>query len=192
MKNKLLLLLVAVVVLASLALVACGEVPPAMGFVSPGKTVYYVGESLDLAGGKVYGDEMADVQLTTAMLDAASYDMTKAGSYTVTGSYQGFDFSFKITVNALPASTAFVSPAQTTYYAGDTLNLAGASVTVGTTKYDLTADMLDAASYDMATAGNYTVTGTCQGVAFSFDITVNAILPQTAFFSCFNRKQAEF
>ena len=173
MKNKLLLLLVAVVVLASLALVACGEVPPAMGFVSPGKTVYYVGESLDLTGGKVYGDEMADVQLTTAMLDAASYDMTKAGSYTVTGSYQGFDFSFKITVNALPASTAFVSPAQTTYYVGDAINLTGASVTVGTTKYDLTADMLDSTSYDMATAGNYTVTGSYQGVNFEFAITVS-------------------
>ena len=184
MKNKVILLLVAVVVLASLALVGCGEVPPAMGFVSPGKTVYYVGETLDLTGGKVYGDQMADVALTTSMLDASSYDMATAGNYTVKGSYQGFDFSFAITVNALPASTAFVSPAQTSYYVGDTLNLAGASVTIDATNHDITADMLDATSYDMATAGNYTVTGSCNGVAFSFSITV-ASLPtsDTAFVS---------
>ena len=186
MKKKLLLLLVAVVVLASLALVACGEVPPAMSFVAPGQTQYYVGDTLNLTGGKVvvYGETEQEVSLTTAMLDATTVpDFATAGTFTVKGNYQDFAFSFNITVNALPASTAFVSPAQTNYYVGDALNLAGASVTVGTTKYDLTADMLDAASYDMATAGNYTVTGTCQGVAFSFDITVNAILPQKAFVS---------
>ncbi|MBO5866460.1 MAG: bacterial Ig-like domain-containing protein, partial [Clostridia bacterium] len=94
-----------------------------------------------------------------------------------------FDFSFAITVQALPSSTAFVSPAQTTYYAGDAINLTGASVTVGGTKYDITADMLDAASYDMATAGNYTVTGTCHGVEFSFAITVQALPSTTAFVS---------
>ena len=146
MKNKVILLLVAVVVLASLALVGCGQVPAAVGFVSPAKTTYYVGDALDLTGGKVYGDEMADVQLTTSMLDATSYNMAVAGDYTVKGSYNDFEFTFNITVNALPTSYGFVAPGQTTYYVGDSLNLAGGKVTVygdTTQNVDLTAEMLD-------------------------------------------------
>lgn len=175
MKNKVILLLVAVVVLASLALVGCGEVPPAMGFVSPGKTVYYVGETLDLTGGKVYGDQMADVALTTSMLDATSYNMAAAGTYTVKGSYQDFNFTFAITVNALPSESAFVSPAKKVYALGEKLLLDGATVTVDGATTAVTADMLDASTLpNFDKAGDYTVAGSYQGVDFAFDVTVYA------------------
>ena len=187
MKNKLILLLVAVVVLASIALVGCGQVPPAVGFVSPAKTTYYVGDTLDLTGGKVYGDEMADVQLTTSMLDATSYNMAVAGDYTVKGSYNDFEFTFNITVNALPTSYGFVAPGQTTYYVGDSLNLAGGKVTVygeTTQNVDLTVEMLDAATIPtFEAAGTYTIAGSYQGFAFTFDVTVNALASETKFVS---------
>lgn len=175
MKNKLILLLVAVVVVASLALVGCGEVPPAVGFVSPAKTTYYVGEALDLTGAKIYGEEIADVQLTTSMLDASSYNMAVAGNYTVKGSYNDFEFTFNITVSELPSSTKFVSPAKKAYALGEKLLLDGATVTVDGSTVNVTADMLDATTLpNFNQVGDYTVKGSYQGFDFAFGVKVYA------------------
>jgi len=191
MKNKLLLLLVAVVVFASLAFVACGEVPPAMAFVAPAQTTYYVGDTLNLTGAKVTvyqkdGDVVHNV--TTDMLDATTLpNFNTPGKYTVKGAYQDLAFSFEVEVLALPTSYGFVAPAQTTYYVGNTLNLQGGKVVAygaTTNEIPLTTDMLDATtlpSFD--TAGTYTVAGTYQGFAFTFEVEVLALPTSTSFVS---------
>jgi len=178
MKNKVILLLVAVVVLASLALVACGEVPPAMAFVAPAQTTYYVGDTLDLTGAKVTvyqkdGDVVHNV--TTDMLEAATLpNFNTPGKYTVKGNYQDLAFSFEVEVLPLPTSKYFVSPARKTYPLGyNKLNLEGCTVTVEGTTVDVTTDMLDATTLpNFLQVGNYTVKGAYQAFEFSFVINV--------------------
>ena len=178
MKNKVILLLVAVVVLASLALVGCGEVPPAMAFVAPAQTTYYVGDTLDLTGAKVtVYQEDGDVvhNVTTDMLDATTLpNFNTPGKYTVKGAYQDFVFSFEVEVLPLPTSKYFVSPARKTYPLGyNKFNLEGSTVTVEGTTVDVTTDMLDATTLpNFLQVGNYTVKGAYQGFEFSFVINV--------------------
>ncbi len=72
-------------------------------FVSPTKVAYFVGDELDLRGAKVvysydYGNP-EEVAVTPGMLDATTLpNMNQSGEYTVKGSYNGFEFSFVITV----------------------------------------------------------------------------------------------
>jgi hypothetical protein len=72
-------------------------------FVSPSKVAYFVGDDLDLSGAKIvnyydYGTPN-EVAVTLDMLDASSLpNMDQAGEYTVKGSYNGFEFSFVVTV----------------------------------------------------------------------------------------------
>ncbi len=81
-------------------------------FVSPTKVAYFVGDELDLRGAKVvysydYGNP-EEVAVTPGMLDATTLpNMNQSGEYTVKGSYNGFEFSFVITVTdkTLPSVT---------------------------------------------------------------------------------------
>ncbi len=105
MKTKctIILLLVLVLLVASVLLVACGKQPPNIFFVDPAKTCYIVGEQLDLTGSQIvteYNDGTKDVvDLSKEMLDATTLpSMAVAGEYVIKGSYNQFDFSFKITV----------------------------------------------------------------------------------------------
>ena len=116
MKKKLLLLLVAVCVLSTLALAACGEAP-SISFVAPTKLHYEVGETLDLTGAKLVtynADGTQDAQdVTTAMLDQSTLpNFAQSGEYTVKGSVENFDFSFKVTVHSVDPTVAFVSQQQ--------------------------------------------------------------------------------
>jgi len=82
---------------------------PAVAFVAPSKLVYFVGEALDLSGAKVVYqyNHSQDVEfaITTDMLTADTLpNMSIAGTYTVSGSYQGFSFSFAVTVSAVEAT----------------------------------------------------------------------------------------
>ena len=177
MKKTLLFLLIATLVLSTVALVACGEAP-SISFVAPTNVEYMVGDTLDLAGGKLvtyFADGTTEEQaLTNAMLDATTLpNMDQAGTYTVKGSVENFDFSFQITVHANPDVVAFVSPAKLDYKAGETMDLTGASITINGTKYDITADMLDATTLpNMSTEGDYLVKGSKNGKNFSFTVSV--------------------
>ena len=150
---------------------------PTYSFVAPTKLTYLVGETLDLAGAQVLVDG-TPVAVTTEMLDAATIpNFETAGNYTVTGSYQGYAFSFDVTVEAPYVPTySFVAPTKLSYNVGETLDLTGAQVLVDETPVAVTVDMLDSTSYNMATAGTYTVTGSYNGYAFSFEITVQNLV----------------
>lgn len=176
MKKKLLLLLVAVCVVSTLALAACGEAP-SISFVEPTKLHYQVGETLDLTGAKLVTYNADGTQeskdVTTAMLDATTLpNFAQSGEYTVKGSVENFDFSFKVTVYEHLQTTAFVSPVKCNYWAGEKLDLSGGYVKLGDTKYDLTMDMLDSTTYDMSAAGTYTVKGSKGALNFEFAVNV--------------------
>lgn|GEM_PF-2796011 len=72
-------------------------------FVVPQQTIYYVNDTLNLTGGKIivkydFGSNTL-VDLTLEMLDQESLpDFSQAGKYVVTGSYEGYEFSFEIEV----------------------------------------------------------------------------------------------
>ncbi len=178
MRKTAIVLLVAVVVLASFALVACGQLPPSVAFVSPAKTTYYVGETLDLTGSTVTvyeadGDVVNNV--TMDMLDASTLpNMSTPGTYTVKGSYNEFEFSFSVEVKEIPASKYFVSPAKKVYPLGtNKLDLTGASVNIDGTTVEVTADMLDPSTLpNFNVAGDYNVKVTYQGNEFTFAVKV--------------------
>lgn len=72
---------------------------------NPSKLAYIVGDEFDLSGGKIvytydYGNNR-EVALSENMLDSNTIpSMDVAGEYTVKGSYEGFDFSFNVTVTS--------------------------------------------------------------------------------------------
>ena len=81
--------------------ILCGnKTVTSIAVTAPTKTTYFVGEDLDLTGGKItvsydYG-EPVEIDLTSAMIDG--YDKTKAGKQTITVSYEGFTDTFEVTV----------------------------------------------------------------------------------------------
>ncbi len=181
MKKTILLLLVVVLSLSLVALAACGEPETSISFVQPTKVDYMVGETLDLSGAQLVtydaeGNELSQEDITMAMLDASTIPtFAQAGEFTIKGSVENFDFLFKVTVHADGPTVALVTPAKTTYFVGEELSLAGGSITIGTTKHDLTNDMLQATTLpNMAVEGIYTVKGSKDGVNFQFDVVVTA------------------
>lgn len=151
----------------------------------PTKTTYTVGDTLDITGLVVtatYSDETtAPVTVTSAML--SGHNMSAAGTYTVTVTYEGKTATFGITVNAASAKTlssiaVTTNPTKTAYNVGDTIDLAGLKLTAtysdGTTA-DITVTTAMLSGYDMTTAGTKTVTITHEGKTATFKITVKAV-----------------
>ncbi|MCR4780444.1 MAG: bacterial Ig-like domain-containing protein [Ruminiclostridium sp.] len=149
----------------------------------PAKTTYFVGEELDLTGGKItvsydYGSPV-EAELKAAKIEG--YDKTKAGTQTLTVTYLGFTDKFDVTVKKPAAVTlTLTAPKKTTYYVGEELDLTGGKITV---KYeygspatlDLTSEMIE--GYDKNTAGTQTVTVKYEGLKATFDVTVkNAVV----------------
>ena len=72
-------------------------------FIQPEKLIYQLGDEFDLTGGKViikynFGPDK-EVELTLEMLDQETLpSMNEAGEYTITGTYEGFTFTFTIEV----------------------------------------------------------------------------------------------
>jgi len=165
--------------------VVVAEDVPTASFVAPTKTSYIAGDKLDLLGGKIVltykNKAKQEYSLTSSMLTNTP-DMGLVGTQTINVSYLGNNFSFDITIAEDVASIAFTNPSTTGYVAGDELSLAGAKLTYTYTNKDtqvvaITADMLDATSYDMQTAGTYTVKGSYLGYSFSFEVVVAEDVP---------------
>lgn len=82
--------------------------------INPRKLAYVVGDEFDLTGGKIvytydYGDNK-EVDLSEDMLNSSTLpNMDVGGEYTVIGSYEGFDFSFYVTVTSKKVSLVELS-----------------------------------------------------------------------------------
>ncbi|MCL1874040.1 MAG: bacterial Ig-like domain-containing protein [Clostridiales bacterium] len=157
----------------------------------PAKTVYFVGETLDLAGLVVtatYNDTSAKAVTGYTTTPAAGSALNTAGTQTVTVSYtEGVvtrTTSFTVTVNdvVLDKIEVTTQPAKTVYFIGENLDLAGLVVTA--TYNDTSAKAVTgytttpAAGSALNTAGTQTVTVSyTEGVVTrttSFTVTVNA------------------
>ena len=158
-------------------------------FTAPTVNQYLLNNPINLTGATITRSydikEDEVIPVTVDMLDATSYNMAQAGTYTVTGSYDGFAFSFEIQVTAQAiASIAMASnPTKTTYTHRDglaTLDLTGGKVRVnysdGTYEdFDLDASMLPPTDENWAIGTvNYTVT------YFGFETTLAITYQNTA------------
>ena len=83
--------------------VVCNASITGISVTAPSKTSYFVGEDIDLTGGKItvsynYGDPV-ELDLTPAMI--SGFDSTTPGTKTITVSYEGFTDTFEVTVRGL-------------------------------------------------------------------------------------------
>lgn len=151
--------------------------PTVSSIAVSGTTEYTVGDELDLTVTATYSDgTTADVTDNAVLSD---YDMSTAGTYTVTATYGEMTATVDITVKAaviLSSIAITTQPTKVEYTVGDTLDTTGMVVTA--TYSDGSTDEISEEEYtvsdvEMSTSGTKTVTVTYEGLTATFDITVN-------------------
>jgi hypothetical protein len=187
-KSVMTALLVTILIGATLG---CSEVSPdkpslqSIAVTSPPtKTVYTVGEALDISGIKVTGTYAGGTTKTEPVGESniSEYNKDATGEQTVTVTVSGKTATFTVTVNA-PESNAVLqsiaitgSPTKTAYVRGDELDLSGLMVTGtyddGTTKPE-TVSLADISGYNKEATGEQTLTVTVGGKTATFTVTVN-------------------
>ena len=152
--------------------------------IAPTKTNYKYGENLNLAGGtvKIHMEDgtIKTVPLTDKMV--TGYDKTKPGQQMLKVTYTSEDNKkyegyFKVTVGEdYIKDTKFVAPTKKEYRIGDTIDLAGGSITevyasgkLGN-KYELTNSMIS--GFDSTTPGTKQITVTFNNKKYNYSITV--------------------
>ena len=152
--------------------------------IAPTKTNYKYGENLNLAGGtvKIHMEDgtIKTVPLTDKMV--TGYDKTKPGQQMLKVTYTSEDNKkyegyFKVTVGEdYIKDTKFVAPTKKQYRIGDTIDLAGGSITevyasgkLGN-KYELTNSMIS--GFDSTTPGTKQITVTFNNKKYNYSITV--------------------
>ena len=152
--------------------------------IAPTKTNYKYGENLNLAGGtvKIHMEDgtIKTVPITDKMV--TGYDKTKPGQQMLKVTYTSEDNKkyegyFKVTVGEdYIKDTKFVAPTKKEYRIGDTIDLAGGSITevyasgkLGN-KYELTNSMIS--GFDSTTPGTKQITVTFNNKKYNYSITV--------------------
>ena len=152
--------------------------------IAPTKTNYKYGENLNLAGGtvKIHMEDgtIKTIQLTNNMV--TGYDKTKPGQQMLKVTYTSEDNKkyegyFKVTVGEdYIKDTKFVAPTKKEYRIGDTIDLAGGSITevyasgkLGN-KYELTNSMIS--GFDSTTPGTKQITVTFNNKTYKYNVTV--------------------
>lgn len=144
----------------------------------PTKTDYMIGESLDTQGMTVTA-VYADGTTKTAALENVEISpsrFTKAGTQTVTVTYEGQTAAFEVNVTMEESISIESSPDKTAYIPGETLDLTGLKVVYTAsdgTRTDVTSDCsslpADGAELDET---DLSVTVTYNSLSAAFDITV--------------------
>ncbi|MBQ3865775.1 MAG: leucine-rich repeat protein [Clostridia bacterium] len=149
-----------------------------IGFYStPAKTEYEVGERLDLSGMRLkrnYNDGSSD-ELTEGYA-VSGFDSTKAGSKTVTVSYEGKTATFTVTVNKRLAGIGINTPPDKTEYApGDAFDQTGLAVDL--IYNDFSVSVVDfgftLTGFDSETVGRKTIRVSYAGFTATFEVTVH-------------------
>ena len=152
--------------------------------IAPTKTNYKYGENLNLACGtvKIHMEDgtIKTVPITDKMV--TGYDKTKPGQQMLKVTYTSEDNKkyegyFKVTVGEdYIKDTKFVAPTKKEYRIGDTIDLAGGSITevyasgkLGN-KYELTNSMIS--GFDSTTPGTKQITVTFNNKKYNYSITV--------------------
>ena len=148
---------------------------------APDKTSYFYGEILDMTGlSLLYTDEFGDA-ITVTEGYVCDLDMASAlGTQTVTVTYENLTVTFDVTVEPLePTLTLLTMPDQTTYAAGETLDMTGltlgytdeyGALTVITEGFVCTPETFRA-------LGLQTVTVSYGALSVTFDVTVEPLEP---------------
>lgn len=153
-----------------------------------GTSEYYVGDELDLTVTAAYSD--APTKDITAEVELTGYDMSTAGTYTVTASYENLTATYDITVNAVQLADIQITtePTKLTYNVGEELDTTGMVVTADYNN-GKTAEVTDytVAEVDMSAAGTKVVTvsyteGEVTKTA-TFEITVNENVKEVSYFT---------
>ena len=147
----------------------------------PGKTAYYVGDTLNTAGLTLklsYSDGSS--QTVTSGFTCNPTKLDTAGTQKITVSYNGKTAAFDVSVSKVEVSKVAVKskPADTSYILGEPLNTDGLSLTVtynnGTTKTVTSGFTCSPTTF--SAAGEQTVTVSYEGKTATFTVTVLEIL----------------
>lgn len=145
----------------------------------PNKSVYFVGEDIDLRGLELTATYSAGPAVTVY----EGYELRRethlgtAGEITVTVRYMGFDTTFTVTVKEVkPESVEFVAPSKTVYSVGDKFDGAGAAFRVkyndGSSK--TVTEGITFSGFSSDTEGEKTVTAKWGDYTRTFKVTVKA------------------
>lgn len=158
---------------------------PVTGFVltPPQKTSYIQGQALDLTGGSIQQTFNNDISVSVPMnytgVSVQGYDSQTVGSQQVTVSYlgQSANFEAQVAAKAITGLTVSKQPTNTTYIAGNNIDLTGGVLTAsyndGTTQdIPMTDAGVAATGYDASQLGNQTVTFSYGGATTTLTVTV--------------------
>jgi len=143
----------------------------------PGKTEYWVGETLNTTGltlTATYSD--GSTQEIAEGFTVTGFDSATAGEKTVTVTYEGFTATFTVIVKepTITGITVKTQPAKTEYWVGESLDTTGLTLTAtysdGSTQ-EIT-EGFTVTGFDSATAGEKTVTVTYEDFTATFTVTV--------------------
>lgn len=152
---------------------------------APSKTVYDIGESLDVSGLKLrlkYNSGRTEtVAGDTSM--CSGFDSSSAGEKTVTVSYRGFMTSFKADVRIVTSVSVLRKPQKSEYFTGEMLDLNGLVLTVEysagpSETYDTGYTLVGGSQ--LSDVGEHTVTVEFMGKRASFTVTVKNPVPTDA------------
>lgn len=146
---------------------------------APDKTLYSVGEELDLAGAKINVEmtsgKVIEIDVTSDMV--SGYDAQTVGEQTITLSYEDVDIVFNVVVSdTIKNITLRTLPKKLQYNYGDELDISGAEIEMEMASgekntVDVTENMIS--GYDKKTVGEQTVTVKYEGVVMTFKVTVS-------------------
>ena len=146
----------------------------------PNNTTYYVGDTLDTTGLTLTATyNNGTTKTITSGFTCTPTTLDTAGAQKITVSYGGKTTSFNLTVENVVLSKIAIktNPAKTSYYAGDTLNTSGLTLTAtynnGTTK--TITNGFTCTPTTLSTAGTQKVTVTYGGKTANFNVTVTAV-----------------
>ncbi len=146
------------------------------------KTVYSIGDSLDVDGGKLvitYSDDSTiSVDLTEDMV--TGFDSTTSGSKNLTVSFYGLTAGYTVTVNSniTVLSAVILGGYKTEFYSGDSIDIIGKTLRITYSNGNIenviiTADMVS--GFNSSVGGTQTVTVSHNGSAvLSYSVNVTA------------------
>ncbi len=191
-------ILMALLIVCSFTLVACGEKEndgkggsggglegktiEKIEILTPIKDTYFVGDTLDITEAKIkvtYKNKTSE-EITILAEMVSGFDTSTAGEKTIIVTYEEKTIEVPYTVTAItPTNIVLKSNFKTTYFVGDALDISGGVVTLTynneTTKdVNLTAQHIS--NFSTTTAENANLTITVEGKTLEVPYTVTAVV----------------
>ena len=120
-----------------------------------------------------------DFDATDLDIEYSGFDTTKAGTVTMTGTYEGVSGRFDVTINAVELVSVAVKtmPNKTKYYVGDTFDQTGLTLTAtyNNGKTETVATGITCTGFSSDAAGSKTITATYGGKSTTFNVDIEAV-----------------